>query len=312
MTPEFESVGCPFGHKTPAEKLFDRPDWWFQLPGDFAWCRCPDCGILFLNPRPTPESIEAYYPAEYAAYRPAIDDERWAVIRWKRRRNLRHQITAVTNRRENGRLLDIGCATGNYLVEMRKLGWDVAGIELQTEAAKYAQTRFNLDVYNGDLLTCPQPATKFDVITMWDVLEHTHHPLKILAKAQKLLKPGGLLIFSIPDPNSKETASFGPTWIGYDSPRHLYLFHGKNLHMLQQKTGFTLTAQEHALGTYHTWVASWQTKINANNKGNKAVRHLLSKIAYLPFWSVLTAPHFKRLNQQKAGSVLTVFAQPNG
>ncbi|MBK7893379.1 MAG: class I SAM-dependent methyltransferase [Anaerolineaceae bacterium] len=148
-----------------------------------------------LNPRPTESSIEAYYPSTYAAYRPAIADERWVIMRWKRRYNLQHQIRSVTDRELNGRLLDIGCATGNYLAEMRKLNWDVNGIELQTEAAQYAQKRLNLDVYNGDLLTYPASQNKFDVITMWDVLEHTHQPLQVLAKARNLLKPGGLLIF---------------------------------------------------------------------------------------------------------------------
>jgi len=309
MTPEFESVCCPFGHETPAEKLFDRPDWWFQLPGDFAWFRCPTCEVLFLNPRPTPESIEAYYPSAYAAYRPAIDDERWALMRWKRRRNLRHHITAVTSREENGRLLDIGCATGNYLSEMRKLGWDVTGIELQTEAANYAKNRYKINVFNGDLLAFQSPTNKFDVITMWDVLEHTHYPLKILAKANDLLKPGGLLIFSIPDPNGKEATSFGPAWIGYDSPRHLYLFHNENLRLLLQKSGFEFEEQVHALGTYHTWVASWQTKINANSKLARPIRRLLSQVAHLSFWSMLTSSYFSWLNSQEKGTVLTVFAR---
>jgi len=309
--PEFESVSCPFAHKTPAKKLFDRPDWWFQLPGDFAWYRCPECEVLFLNPRPTPTSIEAYYPSAYAAYRPAIDDERWALMRWKRRRNMRHQITAVTSQKKNGRLLDIGCATGNYLAEMQKLGWDVAGIELQTEAANYAQTRYSIDVFNGDLLAYPPTKNKFDVITLWDVLEHTHHPLQILTKAQALLKQEGLLIFSIPNPNGKEATSFGPAWIGYDSPRHLYLFHDKSLHLLLQKTGFTFEKQEHTLGTYHTWVASWQTKDNANDKLSKPVRRLRSKIAQLPFWSILTAPYFSKLNKREEGTVLTIFARVN-
>lgn len=309
MLPEFEVVHCPFGHTTPSKKLFSRPDWWFQLPGDFAWHRCPECQVLFLNPRPTESSIEAYYPSTYAAYRPAIADERWVIMRWKRRYNLQHQIRSVTDRELNGRLLDIGCATGNYLAEMRKLNWDVNGIELQTEAAQYAQKRLNLDVYNGDLLTYPASQNKFDVITMWDVLEHTHQPLQVLAKARNLLKPGGLLIFSIPDPNSKEASSFDSAWIGYDAPRHLYLFHGENLQLLLQITGFHFEAQEHALGTYHTWVASWQTKMNSNTKLSKPIKQFLSRMAHLPIWSIITTPYFSNLNKQSKGTVLTVFAR---
>lgn len=308
MQPTFETAACLFGHSTPPQKLFDRPDWWLGLPGDFAWHRCPDCDLLFLSPRPTPATIAYYYPTHYAAYRPAIDDERWAILRWKRRRNLKSQIEGVDRRAATGRLLDVGCATGNYPAEMRRLGWQAQGVELQPEAAAYARQRFGLDVFTGDLLAAHLPAGHFDAVTLWDVLEHTHNPLAILQEVQRLLKPGGLVAFSIPDPNSREAHSFGPAWIGYDAPRHLYLFGDNSLTHLLRQSGLEIMDSEHKLATYHTWVASWRTKLNRYPDGDK-FRSLLVKLAYLPFWSALTAPYFNWLNRRGRGTVITIYGR---
>lgn len=303
-----ETISCPFGHKTPPQKIFDRQDWWFELPGDFAWQCCPECGVLFLSPRPTEDSISCYYPEKYAAYRPAIDDERWAIMRWKRRRNLQKTVNSINQRLVPGYLLDVGCATGNYLAEMRRQGWKVAGVELQEEAADYARQRFGLEVFTGDLLNSHFPDQSFTAVTLWDVLEHTHHPLDILQEIRRILQPGGLLVFSIPDPTAVWAARFGPAWIGYDTPRHLHLFHGQNLELLLQQTGFRLEEQQHFLATYHTWVASFHTWLNWQMSDSWQRRFLL-KLAYLPIWSVITAPYFNWLNRNGRGTDMTIYAR---
>ena len=266
--------------------------------------------MLFLNPRPALAKIADYYPARYAAYRPAIDDEKWAIMRWKRRRNLHRSITAVTQRAQPGHLLDIGCATGNYLAEMQKLGWQVAGIELQADAANYARRRFDIDVFTGDLLESQFPAHSFDAITMWDVLEHTHEPVATLKEAGRILKPDGLLAFSIPDPDSVWARRFGPAWIGYDAPRHLHLFYGDNLQQLLAETSFRFEGGEHFLATYHTWVASFHTWLNARLADGLLLR-LLVKAAYLPHWATLTSPYFQWLNRNGRGTDVTIYARPD-
>ncbi|MCP4360746.1 MAG: class I SAM-dependent methyltransferase [Chloroflexi bacterium] len=306
--PEFETVGCLFSHAAPAELLFERPDWWFELPGNFAWRRCPECGLLLLSPRPTQTKIIDYYLSNYAAYRPAIADEKWPLMRWKRRRNLRGVMSAVNQHAAVGQLLDVGCATGNYLAEMQKGGWEVQGVELQSDAAVYAQQRFGFTVFNGDLLDSQLPAQSFDVVTLWDVLEHTFDPLAILKETARILRPGGLVAFSIPDPTSVWAERFGPTWIGYDAPRHLYLFHGQSLDLLLNRAGFHLVVANHYLATYHTWAASFHTWLNQKMPPG-TTRKFMRKMTYLPFWAPLTNPYFNWLNRRGRGSVLTVVAK---
>ena len=305
-----ETTTCLLDHDSTPELLFQHPDWWLDTSGDFAWNRCPECSLLFLSPRPTHETIANHYPEYYAAYRPAIADEPWAIMRWKRKRNLRHQIHSVTQIKSGGHLLDVGCATGNYLAEMRQLGWQVSGVEIQPEAAEYARRRFGLNVLTGDLLSNDFPDNTFDVLTMWDVLEHTHNPLAILKEAKRLLKPDGITIFSIPDVDkSIWCRRFGAAWIGYDSPRHLYLFPDRSLRLILQQAELTLWKREHTLATYHTWVASFNTWLNYRWP-KSAWRSILLKIAYLPIWPTVTTPYFSLLNRRNKGTVVTVYARP--
>lgn len=303
-----EVASCLFDHEAPLELLFARPDWWLGCAGNFAWRRCPECGLHVLSPRPTLGTIADYYPSHYAAYRGAIDRERSPLMRWKRRRNLLPSVNAVSAYfAQPGTLLDVGCATGNYLAEMRRRGWQVHGVEIQPEAAAYAREALQLDVFTGDLLDAPFAAGSFDAITLWDVLEHTHNPLAILRATRRLLKPGGIVAFSIPDLQSADAALFGNYWIGFDAPRHLYLFEDETMALLLQEANLRYLGRDHFLGTYHTWVASLHTWLNARMAAG-AARETLLRLAYLPFLAPLAAPLFGLLNRRGKGSVVTLFA----
>lgn len=303
-----ENTACLFGHSASPVPLFKRPDWWLGCPGDFVYHRCPECGLHYLSPRPALESIAEYYPGHYAAYRGAIDQERSALLRWKRRRNLLPAVNAIARFfAQPGALLDVGCATGNYLAEMRRRGWEVSGVEIQPEAAAYARDALNLNVYTGDLLDAPFEAARFDAVTLWDVLEHTHDPLAILQATRRLLRPGGIVAFSIPDLQSVDAALFGHHWIGYDAPRHLFLFEDQTITLLLQHAKLQYLGRDHFLGTYHTWIASLHTWLNARLPEGTA-RQRLTQLAYLPIWAPLTSPLFSWLNRQGRGSVVTIFA----
>lgn len=310
MAPEnpLEMVTCLFGHRFAPQLLFERPDWWLGTEGPFAWHRCPQCGLHFLSPRPRLEDIADYYPPHYAAYRGAIDRERWAFMRWKRRKNREPAVRAVTDFfTQPGRLLDVGCATGNYLAEMRRRGWTTSGVEIQPEAAAYAREELGLDVFTGDLLQAPFAPASFDAVTLWDVLEHTHDPAAILRVARRLLRPGGIVAFSIPHLASWDAAQFGKYWIGFDAPRHLYLFEDETISLLLREVGLTCLGRSYFMGTYHTWVASLQTWLNARWPASN-VRRWLARLATLPVWAPLTSPYFSLLNRRGKGSVVTIFA----
>jgi SAM-dependent methyltransferase len=204
--------------------LFEGPDRLHHLPGNFRVVECLKCGWIRQNPRPTAESIGYYYPSNYVSFVRAIEDEPTRWQRWHRRYGVLKRRRAVERAQPKGCLLDVGCGTGIFLHEMQQAGWDVKGVEPNESAADYARRRFGLQVHVGSLRQVGLPSRSFDVITLWDVLEHLHTPWADLCEMRRVLRDGGLLVGRIPNLEGLESRWFGPLWRGWDLPRHLYLF----------------------------------------------------------------------------------------
>jgi len=125
---------------------------------------------------------------------------------------------------QKGSLLDVGCATGDFLQAFHAISdWDVMGLEIVPEAAAAARAK-GLSIIEKNLEHANLEAATFDVITLWDVLEHMPDPAQILKICYEVLKPGGMLVIKCPDPSGKEAALFKESWIGYEAPQHLFDF----------------------------------------------------------------------------------------
>jgi len=221
-----EHVPCDLCGADDAEVLYVLPEVGFGLPGEFPIVRCRLCGLIYVTPRPSAAEIGAYYPSAYGPYRCAVEDEPWIAMRWARRQKLvarLRRVQRITGLRQD-RLLDVGCATGLFIHEAARHGWQVEGVDISPDAAAYARKRFGLTVHQGTLESVDLPAASYDVITFGDVIEHTFSPLGTLRRARHLLRPGGWVILTIPNWDSWGAALFGPHWNGFDVPRHLYVF----------------------------------------------------------------------------------------
>ena len=104
------------------------------------------------------------------------------------------EVKILKKHKPNGKLLDIGCATGVFLDMAKKEGFDTFGVELSEYAAKHAAEKFKLNVFNGKLEDSKFKKESFDVITMWDFIEHVPDPVSILKKARELLKDDGIMV----------------------------------------------------------------------------------------------------------------------
>jgi 2-polyprenyl-3-methyl-5-hydroxy-6-metoxy-1,4-benzoquinol methylase len=151
-------------------------------------------------------------------------------------------------------VLDVGCATGIFLHEMGLAGWQTAGVELVASAAELARQRFGLEVFQGMLVDAPYASASFDVLTFWDVLEHTFSPQDELKRAAELLKPGGLVVIHVPNWESIDRRLFGPYWAGLDSPRHLFVFTRPSLNALLENAGFRPLEWACCLPSYFSFV----------------------------------------------------------
>lgn len=218
-------VRCNYCQSDDTRLVTSGPDLLLELPGDFKLVRCNVCGLIYQNPQLSPSELEPHYPEIYEPYRKNPEDE----LSFFRRIDSQHGLNRrcrhlMKYRPQPGNILDIGCATGLFLNTMRDYGWITTGIEPSKYASEYARKTFNINVKTGVLEDLNIPTDEFDVVTMWDVLEHVPDPRMTLTEVARVLKPGGLLALSLPNPTCPEAQIFGDSWIGWDRPRHLYLF----------------------------------------------------------------------------------------
>jgi 2-polyprenyl-3-methyl-5-hydroxy-6-metoxy-1,4-benzoquinol methylase len=262
---------CPVCQSTARFPLHsDVPDRIFRVaPGVWNLHGCGTCGSAWLDPRPTPGTINRAY-LRYYTHRPAsVDAPR--VARW-----LRAQLRDGYLRRRLGyptggaklaaalaygvlpwrgqrvaswvrhlayvgprcRLLDVGAGSGIFVQQMRALGWQAQGVEPDDDAAADAGAGAHL--IRATLSEYASVASdRYDVLTLSHTLEHLHCPVDALSDCRCLLRPGGLLWIATPNVASLAHRAFGDCWWGLDVPRHLVLFNHRSLTELLRRSGFS-------------------------------------------------------------------------
>jgi len=307
-----EETICNLCDADNAELVFVEKDRLMKLPGTFRLVRCRQCGLVYLNPRPTPKEMITFYPQEYDPYATAPQDEPSSISRLDRSYGDWKRVRAVMAARPQGqRLLDLGCATGNFLHMMQRSSqWQVKGVDPSPEATRYARERRGLDVFTGELTEARYPDGYFDVVTLWQVIEHLHDPKGTLSEIRRILKPGGLLLISTPNLQSWDARLFGRYWAGLDAPRHLYVFSSQTLGRLLNATGFRVDGMYNLNQYYSPFARSMQFWLD-EHLGNEPLRRALiagvrSRVARL-----VTLPAFALLSSFNRTFALTIFANRN-
>lgn len=229
-----ESVLCDICKQDHSRLVYKVQDTNYGCPGTFVLVQCTRCGLVYQNPRPTPAEISAYYPVEQYHPFKALREKKAARPGSLHARRA-HLLTAKI---EAGQVLDVGCGSGLFLLAMRRLNWQCKGVEPNRAAAQYACDVLRLPVQTGDIFSV-DAAAAFDLITFWDVLEHTHSPRATLNHARNILSPSGYLALNVPNWGSLERRVFREKWIAVDAPRHLYHFTPRTLVNMLSISGFT-------------------------------------------------------------------------
>jgi SAM-dependent methyltransferase len=209
--------------------------------GDWVYGTCPDCGLVHLDPVPTPEESaqlygESYFSGggvgEYIDYE--ADDDLHRV-------NARSHLARLARVRKGppGRLLDFGCAHGFVADEFRVAGWDVEGVEVSEVAAQYARDRFGLTVYpDFEKAAAAAGEGAFDLITFFQVLSQLPSSAAALDSAHSLLRPGGMVMVESSNRAGTIARVLGPRWHLIAPPSVISLFDPGTLDALLRRQGF--------------------------------------------------------------------------
>ena len=183
--------------------------------------------MLETFPQPKVEELGSYYQSsDYISHTDAkksLIDKVYQIVK-KYALNRKLKLINSFNTSENN-LLDIGCGTGDLLVTCKSNGWNVVGVEPNNNAKKLAESKLNRQSTSTIFSDVDQlTPEKFDVITLWHVLEHVPNLELYISKLKSLLKPNGVLVIAVPNFKSFDALYYKQYWAAFDVPRHLWHF----------------------------------------------------------------------------------------
>lgn len=208
----------------------------------FVIMKCKSCNFQFTNPRPTLDEIDKYYHSEeYISHSDKSNSIINIIYKLARKFALRSKRKLINKiaKQKKGRLLDYGCGTGYFLQEMKKDGWKIAGVEPNDQARAISNHLNNQSVVRN-LSELKMKNQKFNIITLWHVLEHIHDLNDMIKKLKDILKEKGKIIIAVPNIDSYDQQLFGEHWAAYDVPRHLYHFDQDTMKTLMLKHGLRI------------------------------------------------------------------------
>jgi SAM-dependent methyltransferase len=159
--------------------------------------RCKDCGLIYRNPRLKEEMNREFYSLDYYGEYEGME-ERISNARLGLFRKVLLQLDKEVKTKSR-RLLDVGCGQGHFLKMAQDAGWQVEGVELAKSVCDYAQKNLGIEVMNKSLKEASFRQNLFDVVTLWNVLDHLLDPLSTLKEIRRILKPEGVLVIRIPN-----------------------------------------------------------------------------------------------------------------
>ena len=211
---------------------------------------CLRCGTGRFDPMPSHDELRSFYPRQY--YGGARSPEAAAStakfhrgIEWLVRLIAARHVAFLGRELPPGaRVLDVGCGRGVVLNPLAERGFEVAGVEITSEAAVGLDPRVELRVAER-LAEAAFPEAHFDQIIVWHVLEHLADPFEMLTECHRLLRPGGRLIVAVPNYSSLQARWSGWGWFHLDPPRHLHHFSLDGLRRIASRSGFRVRSEHH-------------------------------------------------------------------
>lgn len=237
-----ESVACNLCGSAESRPVFEMPDTKFFPDEWFTVVECVKCGLGFVNPRPSRAEIGRHYPANYYDYlAPELHQQRYA--------NEAQYIERYAPPGHRRRLLDVGCANGDFPRFMKARGWTVEGVEVSATTVPVT----DFPIHRAEFPDAKLAPASFDVVTAWAVLEHVHDPMAYFLRAHEVLAPGGAFIFTVPNFASLASRRL----YREDPPRHLYFYSEATVAGFLERTGLRYETSVHGNDVYEMLPTNW-------------------------------------------------------
>lgn len=204
---------------------------------------CRQCTFKFTQPQPSPENPGSYYNSE--EYISHSDTEKGIIANLYqkvRRITMKSKLRLLNRYSQKGKLLDFGAGTGVFVKNAIVNRWEAIGIEPEEKARIIAKEKNGINIYEPDYVDKLEKE-KFQVITLWHVLEHVVNLHETIDKFQFLIKPGGWLFIAVPNHLSWDSKIYHRYWAAWDVPRHLWHFNPIAMRLLMSRHNFYIVSK---------------------------------------------------------------------
>lgn len=249
--------------------------------------KCSNCGLVYMNPRATKEESKAFYEEQRNLSGSTLTPEQYDKKFVTREVERGMRVGRFTS--SCGKVLDIGCATGNFLRILKNKGWQTFGIEPHVTYSDYAKEQ-GLDIFTGTLDEKEFGEEAFRVITLFHALEHLSNPLDSLLKIKRWLVPGGLCFIEVPNLNCLRRSMDKTYYQAHFQENHNYIFSKHTLKRMLEEAGFKVL-QLRTSGGSPIVPGGVVSRVAASNKKRVIfLKRLLLRPAYLLARKVLNKP----------------------
>lgn len=237
---------------------FSSRDLMFDGATSYDYHHCTRCELVYQQPLPTQQQIASFYPQSYSVYTKPTrttfsrrelstlkDSLGYTHLDTPNIQSAMHRLLPkkavpdVIPFVPDGKVLDVGCGNGEYLLRLKSIGWQCQGVEFNDTALAICRAH-DLEVFHGDLKAANFAAESFDFVTAHHLIEHTADSAGLIREMARITKRGGTILIRTPNSKALGRRWFGVNWFANDVPRHLMLFCAESLAILAEQHGLQL------------------------------------------------------------------------
>lgn len=296
-----EYVPCVLCGSRESDVIFKASDKViFRDDREYPVVKCRNCGLVFLNPRPSAEMKEQLYGTDYpfTADKP---DNAQPIFHYQ-------PVIDYLEGMGPGKVLDVGTGNSPFLPAMKGFGWEVNGTEVDVGLVEYFHEKHGIEVFGGELEDAHFDSGYFDAVTIMGVIEHVPNPRLMLSEAARILRDDGVLAMWCFN-RSVEARLLGKYWLGFDAPRHFYSYSYETMARLLKETGFELTDSLFRPICYTVYSGVWAATRLRNRFRKQDGPEIICNLKLPRILELASRPVGKALSRRQLSSNMYLFAR---